>query len=241
MSKALRLIFAIVMATLLCVFATPGYLSAQAPPGPLPGAKPVPPSQQAAAGQAQRQTQPRTSIVGAWKLNLDDSDDGRKKMQQSRGQDHGNRSGGGGVHIGGRTGGRGGWGGQRGGGESDDDRRKMQEILNPSDSLTIVQKDAEFDLTDGEHDQQVFYTDGRKLKKSKDSSYQELAAHWDGTELTSDDKGPRGGKMTRIIELSPDGRQLYKTIHLDNGRSASAVVVRYVYDPAPAAETKQGS
>jgi len=37
-------------------------------------------------------------------------------------------------------------------------------------------------------------TDGRKLQKSKDENYQEIAAKFDGTRLVSDEKDPRGNK-----------------------------------------------
>src|SRR5260370_18713853 len=66
---------------------------AQAPAGPLPAAQ----SQQPSARDARPQEQiapvkPRTSILGAWKLNRDESHDPRKKTQEARG---GNRGGGG--------------------------------------------------------------------------------------------------------------------------------------------------
>jgi len=47
----------------------------------------------------------------------------------------------------------------------------------------------------------------------------------------TDEKDPHGNKLSRKYELSPDGRQLYETIHMA-GRSNSAVVIHYVYDEA---------
>jgi hypothetical protein len=38
--------------------------------------------------------------------------------------------------------------------------------------------------------------------------------------------------MGRTLELSSDGRQFYETWHIENGRSASVIVIRYVYDAA---------
>jgi hypothetical protein len=84
--------------------------------------------------------QPRTSIFGGWKLDHDDSDDPRKKMQEARrGSDRGygnNRPIGGGGYPGG-----GGYGGHRMGsqGESDEERQKMQQLLNPSERLTLAE------------------------------------------------------------------------------------------------------
>src|SRR5882762_5889623 len=70
---------------------------AQAPAGPLPAAQPQQSSSPEARPQAQSApVKPRTSILGAWKLNRDESDDPRKKMQEARGANGGQAGGGGG-------------------------------------------------------------------------------------------------------------------------------------------------
>lgn len=241
----------IVMLGAACL-AGPSFLRAQAPPGPLPptqsqdapppAARPLPPKPQ---------VKPRTSIMGDWKLDSDDSDDPRKKVQDARGSGGsnggyggGNRRMGGGYPGGGYPGGGGGGvGGRRPQGESDEDRQRMQELLTPSRSLTIAeaQKDKEVDAFDDQSRKRAFFTDGRKLQKSKDPNYQEIAAHWEGTRLATDEKNPRGGKMSRTFELSYDGTQLYETLHLTVGRNETPLIIRYVYDqagglaPAPSA------
>src|SRR5271165_1189062 len=110
---------------LLC-WACPGFLRAQAPPGPLPqvqskDAAPAPPSI-----KPKPQLPPRQSILGAWKLNRDDSDDPRQKMQDARGSSsqggYGGRGHGGGGYPGGGGGGRGGYGGRGQSSESDEAR-----------------------------------------------------------------------------------------------------------------------
>ena len=85
-------------------------------------------------------------------------------------------------------------------------------------------------MTDDQSHKLIFYTDSRKLQKSKDNNRQDVGAHWDGSRLVSDEKSPLGGKMTRTFELSQDGRSLYETLHIDNGRSDTPLVIRYVYD-----------
>ena len=213
---------------------------AQAPPGPLPAAQPQPPS--SAQAQPQQQSapvKPRTSILGAWKWNRDESDDARKKMQDARTASSGGRGGvrmgipgmGGGPYGGGRRGG--------GGNESDEDRQKMQDVVNPAQALTVAEakKDVEVDMFDEQQRKSAFYTDGRKLQKTKDSTSQEIAAHWDGNRLVTDEKTPSGRKMSRTYELSYDGTQLYETLHLTQGRSSSTVSIRYVYDQADAPKT----
>ena len=130
------------------------------------------------------------------------------------------------------------YGGRRGGGgnESDEDRQRMQEYLNPSRALTVAEakKDVEIDMFDDQERKSAFFTDGRKLQKTKDSNSQEIAAHWDGNRLVTDEKSPSGRKMSRTYELSYDGMQLYETLQLTRGRSDSQMSIRYVYDQAEA-------
>ena len=209
---------------LLC----PQSARAQTPAGPVA----APPPGTASAAKTPEPAPlppPRQSILGAWKLNRDESDDPRQQMQGSR------RSNGGGY--GGRRGG-GGWpgggGGRRGGyggGESDDERQKMHELLSPPATMTFSMTGAEVDLQDDHDRKRAFMTDGRKLKKSKEDNYQEIAAKWDGNRLVTREKRPRGGTMSRSFELSPDGRQLYENLHIESsGRNNRTVEVHYVYD-----------
>jgi hypothetical protein len=216
----------------------PGSLRAQAPAGPLPAAQPQAASS-APATLNQPRVETRTSIFGQWKLSRDESDDPRKKMEDARtSRGSGPRSGSG-VSIGGfPIGGHGGYGGR--GGESDEDRQRTQEFISPANSLTLERKDSknpEVDLTDDQNRKRALFTDGRKIQKvdSKDDSYQEIAAHWDGSRLVTEEKSPRGGKMSRTFELSYDGTQLYETLRLTTGRSNTPIDVRYVYDPMPSA------
>jgi hypothetical protein len=216
---------------------TPVPMRAQAPAGPLPAAQPQP----SPAGAASTQNQParaetRTSILGRWKLNLDESDDPRKKMEDARtSRGSGPRSGNG-VSIAGFP--IGGHGGNRGG-ESEEEQQKTQSVIAPSNTLALAQKDPkdpEVDLTDDLNRKRALFTDGRKVQKPdpKDDSYEEIAAHWDGSRLVTDEKGPRGGKMSRTFELSYDGAQLYEMLRLTVGRSNTPVDIRYVYEPVPA-------
>jgi hypothetical protein len=210
-------------------FVVPGRVQAQAPPGPLPQVQSQDPP--AVVKPAPPPVKPRTSILGGWKLNQEDSDDPRQRMQQAHGSSDSGRSRGGmGGGYPGGIGGRGGYGGRPRGGESDDDRAKMQEFVAPANTLSLAQKDAEVDVTDDQYRKLSIFTDGRKLQKSKDTASQEIAAHWNDKALVTDEKNPRGGKMSRTYELSPDGTQLYETLHLTVGRDNKSVGIRYVYD-----------
>ena len=202
---------------------------AQAPPGPLPQA-PSNGVPAASPAQAPRPDLPRTkTLAGTWRLNTDDSDDPRKKLQQVRGsgsgQGAGRRSGG----LGGGWPG-GGMGGRRAGGESDSDRQKMQLFLQPAQQLSIAQKDPEVDVTDDDDRKLVLYTDNRKIEKSKDASRQELDAKWEEYRLTAEGKDPLGNKYQRSFEVLEGNRQLRETLYLKIGRNQTEVSIRYVYD-----------
>jgi hypothetical protein len=215
----------------VAAIASPGALFAQATPGPLAPATPKEPSP-AAAPKDKPVLPPNTSLTGTWKFNTDDSDDGRKKMQESHGG-HGGH-GGGGYPGGGGGGGMHG-GGYGGGRPTDEDREKMHELLEPSTTLNLVRKDNELDLTDAENRKLIFFTDGRKVEKGKDDTYQQIPAQWKDGNLVSNEKGLRGGKLSRTFELGQEGHQLYETIRMNSMRSNSTVVIRYVYDLEPPA------
>ncbi len=225
-----KLIALIVFSGLSLVLSSANY--AQAPAGPLPAApsQPGPRSASPSAARPQEQTppqKPRTVILGAWELNRDESDDPRKKTQEARSPNGGRRGGMGGGYPGGPHGGYGGRGG-----ESDEERQKMQELFTPANAITLSMTGAEVDLMDDRNRKRAFITDGRKLQKSKDANYQEIAAKWEGHRLVAEEKDPRGNKMSRTFELSYDGMQLYETLHMTVGRNSTPLVIRYVYDQA---------
>src|SRR5712664_4108712 len=111
----------------------------------------------------------------------------------------------------------------------------MHELLRPATKISFSMTGAEVDLVDDRDRKRAFMTDGRKLQKSKDENYQEIAAKFDGNRLVTDEKDPRGNKMSRTFELSSDGRHLYETLHMTTGRNNTPLVIRYVYDiPIPA-------
>lgn len=219
--------------------AAPGHLRGQAPPGPIRPAQPLP---QARAPSEPKERQPKQpqgklTLAGSWKLNRDESDDPRKKMQEARGADRG----GGGPYGGGRRGGgypgggRGPYGGRRRGtssGENSADRERIQAVFRPADSLTFALKGAEIDLSDDQNRKWIFYTDGRKLQKPKDDQPVELAAHWEQDRLVAEEKGPRGGKIVRSFEIDPEAQQLREVVKWNHSRSNPLVIIRYIYDIA---------
>jgi hypothetical protein len=184
-------------------------------------------------------------------LNRNESDDPQQIIHAAEGSHNGNttNSPGGGYPGGGYPGGgypgggypgggypgspfprQGGPSGGHHGGEDIEDNPKMQPLLHPSDSLSFELKDPEVDVTDAQLNRLIVYTDGRQLQKTTYNNREEIAGHWSGNELVSDEKSPLGGKMSRTFELSQDGRKFYETLHIDDGRSKTPIVIRYVYD-----------
>src|SRR5260370_41438897 len=90
-------------------------------------------------------------------------------------------------------------------------------------------------MVDDRERKRAFMPDGRKLQKSKDENYQEMAAKFDGNRLVTEEKDPRGNKMSRTFGLSSDGRQLHDTLHMTTVCNNTPLVIRYVYAiPIPA-------
>ncbi|HUI75436.1 MAG TPA: hypothetical protein VLX32_10840 [Candidatus Acidoferrum sp.] len=191
--------------------------------------------------QKPKDLKPTKNLVGSWVFNQDESDDPRSIMRADRGTGGGGSQSGGGMG-GGYPGGGGGWGGRRGGGgmrggQNDSDRQKMRDLLRPAQSLAIVKKDGEIDVNDDQNRKSEFYTDGRKIEKSKDPDNQPFAAKWEDYRLVAEEKGPHGNKIERSLEISPSTGQLYETLQFTMGRENRQVTLRYVYDPAGTGQT----
>jgi len=216
-----------------CVFVIAGLFAgavsvrAQAPAGPMTQTT-APPAAKSTALSAQAQSSPSVErtrdLTGSWKLNKDESTQPRDREHGGRGG--GGRSGGGGYP----GGGRGGYGGGMHRGMSDDERKEMQELMRPSETLDFKQDGAAIVLTDDLERHRTFYTDGRKVKKSKDENNQEFDATWQEYRLVADFKGPDGNKIERSFEVLEGNQQLRETIHFTAGRNQREVYLRYVYD-----------
>jgi hypothetical protein len=203
-------------------------VSAQAPAGPMtqtPAPATTAPSTTNSAKTPATVDLPRTrNLSGSWKLNKDESTQPKKREDGNSGS--GRHGGGSGPRSG--RGGYGGGGMHRG--MSDDERKAMQELMRPSETLDFTQDGAAIVMTDDLERHRTFYTDGRKVKKSKGEDNQEFDATWQEYRLTSDFKGPDGNKIERTFEVLAGNQQLRETIHFTVGRSQREVYVRYVYD-----------
>lgn len=184
--------------------------------------------------------------MGDWKLNREDSDDPRSKMHQATSTRNDRNNGGiSGPQVGwpGGGGGMGGgpYGGHRNGngnnypqGDPNQAYEKVQDLIDPSIRVHLVQRDPkgpEVELTGDQGKKMVFYTDGKLPEKPSDPNLKMVVAHWDSNKLVTDEKLEKNGTLSRSYELSEDGLQLFEEVHLVTGKKKDQpVTIRYVYD-----------
>lgn len=216
------------------------FLHAQAPPGPI---QPDPSAVSSSAPPAPpaKRMEPRKNILGAWKLNQDESDDPRQKANQRKSSDTtGNRGGYGGPRVswpGGGTGGGGMGGGHHGNNGSQngtaDDRQRYNQLLDPSIRLELARKNDKDPIVEMSGDQgrkTIFYTDGHKPDAPAGVGTEVVEARWDGAKLVSEATLPKNGSFKRSYEVSPDGLQLWEEVEMVSSKDKYPSKFRFVYD-----------
>jgi hypothetical protein len=217
-----------------------GTAFAQAPPGPI-----APVASQRSSSEPPPpppvKIVPRTNILGAWRLNRDESDDPKARSNQRKvndpNQGHGGNSG---PHIGFPGGGMGGpgmGGGQRGNGspqkDTSEDRQRYMELIDPSIRLKLQRKGEKDPIVEMFGDQgrkTIFYTDGHKPDAPAGVGTDVVEAKWDDNKLVSTSPLPKKGSLTRTYEVSPDGLQLYEEVEMVIGKDKNPSRFRFVYD-----------
>ena len=217
-----------------------GAVAAQAPPGPITPA----PSQRSANEPPPPppvKIVPRTNILGAWKLNRDESDDPKARSNERKVNDpNQGRGGNGGPRVGwpgGGIGGPGVGGGQRGNGgqqkDTAEDRQRYTELIDPSIRLKLARKGDKDPIVEMFGDQgrkTIFYTDGHKPDAPAGVGTDVVEAKWDGGKLVSTSPLPKKGSLTRTYEVSPDGLQLWEEVEMVIGKDKNPSRFRFVYD-----------
>jgi|HubBroStandDraft_6_1064221.scaffolds.fasta_scaffold46680_2 hypothetical protein len=217
-----------------------GAAFAQAPPGPI---TPVPSQRSSSEPPPPPPVKivPRTNILGAWKLNRDESDDPKARSNQRKvndpNQGHGGNSG---PHVGWPGGGMGGpgmGGGQRGNGgsqkDTSEDRQRYTELIDPSVRLKLARKGEKDPIVEMFGDQgrkTIFYTDGHKPDAPAGVGTDVVEAKWDDNKLVSTSPLPKKGSLTRTYEVSPDGLQLWEEVEMVIGKDKNPSRFRFVYD-----------
>jgi hypothetical protein len=205
---------------------------AQAPTPPAPAAS--------AQTQSPAQASPKT-IVGAWSLNKDLSDNpsaGRDGSSNNDGSSGSNRSGSGSGSGGGYGGGR---GGRRGGGrngygnpgtqQTDPEqaqrmRDALRDLTTPSDHLTITKTDTLVVVTSADGRTTRLSPDGKKIKD--DNTKIERKTKFDGDKLVVEINGLGQGKATQTYAVN-DSRQLIITLALEGSKNQTRTIT-HVYD-----------
>lgn len=199
----------------------------------------------AAAGEPDSST--HAQLTGAWKYNEKHSDNLQKKMEALRGGGPGGeRSGRGGPRMGGGMGGgMGGPGGGRGriGGDtppgSDGESGaagprgpRMPFMGRPPMDLVIETTDAAVVLSERGLPIQTLAWKGEASAAAStgDADAPTLPAKWSGRQLVAETSNSRGGKTLETLELSPDGKVLTITLHLEGGERRPAMDLKRVYD-----------
>lgn len=192
-------------------------------------------SAQAQGEPSATQSSAKPNLAGTWKLNKDQSDDPRQKMQDALGGAGGPGEAGGGSGGARREPGTGrpGRGPSPGGG-----------MMAEWSRLTIAQTAA---------DVKVAGVSGRVLATSQPESkqgdadndgmderhFQPAVAEWQGSQLVAKSRGFGGGTTTRTFERSPDGKQLYVTTKIESERLKQPVTYKLVYDAVKAESDSQ--
>jgi len=217
-----------------------GATFAQAPPGPI-----APVASQRSSSEPPPpppvKIVPRKNILGAWKLNRDESDDPKARSNQRKVNDpNQNRGGNSGPNVGFPGGGMGGpgmGGGQHGNNgpqkDTSEDRQRYMELIDPSIRLKMARKTEKDPIVEMLGDQvrkTIFYTDGHKPDAPAGVGTDVVEAKWDGDKLVSSSPLPKKGSLTRTYEVSPDGMQLWEEVEMVIGKDKNPSRFRFVYD-----------
>jgi hypothetical protein len=184
------------------------------------------------------------NLAGTWQINRTKSDDPQDKLRKAmsgRGEGlHGGRSSGAsGLPVGAGSPEGPPHGGVSDGGNSPSRedmelmRAMMEEGISAAEVLEVVQTDSEITVNETGSDRlvhtQTFYTDARKSEHETAQGIFETKARWQGNKFVVVTK-ERLGRITRIYELNPGGRQLYVTLKIEKERIPEAISIRSVYD-----------
>jgi hypothetical protein len=181
------------------------------------------------------------SIVGAWTLNKDLSDQPRGGDEEGREGREGRRGGGygGGGRRGGGGFGGGGFGGQGRGGTGETRspeeiqrlRNALRDELRAAQHLTITDSGSTVIMTADDGRTTRLSTDGKKIKD--ESTNVERKTKRDGGKIVSEISGLGQGKITETYSVDPEHNQLHMTLDIE-GRQGKTTVKR-VYDADAAA------
>jgi hypothetical protein len=118
--------------------------------------------------------------------------------------------------------------------EREQARRRIEALMEASETLDITQIDQELTVVEGNLRERKFYTDGRPFERlDRRGNMTTIRAQWRGSRLVVDTRLADGGKFTESYELSPGGEQLFVTVTSQDRRLKQPLVIHRVYDAVP--------
>ena len=168
------------------------------------------------------------NLSGTWKLNHELSDDPREKMREAR------ESGGGTGRGGGFRGHRGGGGargfhGRRPEGEAESRSGDSEDMTRAFETLSIVHRDPELQITDATGHEHVLFTDDRKIEEERSAGTAKIRARWKDGHVVVTTTPEHGSKIVETYAVTADGSVLTVMTAIE-GRGRE-IEFRRVYDP----------
>jgi hypothetical protein len=156
-------------------------------------------------------SQSGSDFNGVWKLNVNESDDTREKIEQAIG----------------KNGGR--FGGMR--------QKRISEALEnvqAPETLEINQQGSRFTITRSGGRARTFNADGSSQKiQTRNGKAVEISATQRAGQLAIELRPEgKGGRISETYALSANGRKLRVTIQVEGQRLNEPIVIRRVYDAA---------
>lgn len=158
-------------------------------------------------------SQSRSDFNGVWKLNKNESDDTKEKIEQAIGNKRGGRLG----------------GGMR--------QKRISEALEKvqaPQTLEIKQRGSQFTITRADGRAHTFNADGSSQKiQGNNGRVVEISATQRPGQLALELRPEgRSGKLSETYALAANGRKLNLTIRVEGERLDQPIVIRRVYDAA---------
>ena len=168
-------------------------------------------------------------LNGKWKLNLEQSEDGRAKFQEAMREAR--ASGGGGGRM------------PPPGGGGSNRQQQMQEtmrmLVDAAMRLNIVVEDSTVTIVAAEGSRIILYPDGRKVETSVEGAGGiETKAQWKGDKMVVERKMEGGMKITSEYEIKSDDAQLHVKMKFEGGRIPGKVEVLRVYDADSSSDSR---
>jgi len=198
-----------------------------------------------AAGTISHAEAQAPAIAGTWKLNVEESEDAREKMQLAmrgeqatefgRGYRGGGRPSVGAGSVDGRRGGGppgaaapsggGGMGGGGGGGP-------MGRVMRGAQQITIAVSDTMIVISDGGEQPQHIYLDGRPMREPNIPLPAVVTCTWKDGKLTLDKKMGETESVRETYSIDKKKNRLVVEMKATSARFQRPLDVKRVYDPA---------